>query len=110
MPKSRQAKPRRWQKNLKMHERTVDRSKFYNSRKWRNFSIGYKLRHPLCIDCKEAGIIAPTTVTDHIEQASIKGAGGWDLDSLNDKDFEPRCEKHHNARSGKQAHGKGKRK
>lgn len=96
---------RPWVKEYKQHIRRVDNSKFYNNRKWRKFTKGYRNRHPLCIECAKEGRSGATTVTDHKEQYK-PGAAGWDLNNLKDKDFNPMCSSCHNKRSGRQAHGK----
>ena len=104
MPNAPKKKIRPWSTIKEAQSRSIDMRWFYNSPKWRRFSKAYKKRHPDCVDCLEEGIIEPTAVTDHIVRY-IDGGEGFDLDHLNDIDFEPRCQRHHNSRSGKQSHG-----
>ena len=109
MPKAPQKKQRPWVAKRKPFEREQDNSWFYNSWKWRKFSSRFKKEHPLCeMQCKEQGIVTESTVTDHLYQYG-KGVPGWDLNNLNEKDFQAGCDACHNSRSGKQGHGyKGK--
>jgi len=104
MPNKPKPKQRSWIPERKPHQRLINNSWFYNSYKWRKFIKGYKDRHPLCNDCNIKGIATPTTVCDHKHQYKA-GAPGWDLTSLNDHDYNPLCNHHHNSRSGRQAHG-----
>lgn len=104
MPSKPTKQKRPWVAERKTQSRSIDMTWFYNSRKWRKFSKAYKLRHPLCCDCEAEGVMTPTQVTDHIVRYVDDGPG-FDLDNLKDKDFKPRCNKHHNSRSGKQSHG-----
>lgn len=88
----------------KPFERIRDNSWFYNSYKWRKFTKGFKQRNPLCIFCKDEGIIKETEVVDHKFQYQ-KGELGWNLNELQDYYFNALCTHHHNVRSGKQRHG-----
>lgn len=76
---------------------------FYNDRRWRVFSSGFKERYPLCRKCKKKGVISKTKYTDHIKR--LRDGHGADLDKLRDKDFQPLCGKCHASKSGKEAHG-----
>lgn len=71
----------------------------YNSTRWRKFSKAYKERYPLCVKCKEKGIISKTEVTDHIERVNLGG------DIYNESNLQPLCKSCHNSKSGKEAHG-----
>ncbi|MFV8280606.1 HNH endonuclease [Christiangramia marina] len=73
--------------------------KVYNSRKWRAFSKNYKERNPLCIKCKEKGIIKASAVTDHIQRVNVGG------DIYDESNLQPLCKSCHNSKSGKEAHG-----
>lgn len=95
---------RAYKHEAKPFERSVDNSWFYNDYRWRKFTKGFKRRNPLCIDCKEEGVITATTVCDHKQQFS-EDADGWNLNKLKDKDYNPKCNFHHNKRSGRQRHG-----
>ena len=103
MPTRPEKRKRPWVQERKPQQRAINMDWFYQDYRWRRFSKRYKERHPLCIDCEAEGITTPTDVTDHIVRY-VEGGSGFDLDNLNDKDFEPRCNKHHNSRSGKQSH------
>lgn len=104
MPTAPQKKRRPWKQEYKPQQRVVDMSWFYNNRKWRNFSIAFKQRHPLCIRCEEREIVTPSTVTDH-KVRFVDGGPGFNLDDLKDEYFDPLCDQDHNSKSGKEAHG-----
>ena len=104
MPTAPLKRKRPWQQETKQHQRSIDMSWFYNSRRWRKFSKQYKARNPLCIDCDSEGIVTPSTVTDHLIRY-VDGGHGFDLDNLKDEDFQPLCDHHHNSKSGKESHG-----
>jgi len=104
MPNAPLKRKRPWRVVRKPHQRSIDMSWFYNSRKWRKFSKGYKERHPLCCKCQAKGIATPTEVSDHIVRYVDDGPG-FDLDNLKDKYFQPLCKSCHDSKSGKEAHG-----
>lgn len=90
---------RPWVPERKPFARTRTATDFdYNSRTWRKFSTAYKERHPLCVLCEAAGIVAASKFTDHIVQ--IK-AGGAHYDEAN---LQALCEKCHNSKSGRERH------
>jgi len=104
MPTAPKKIKRSWVKEYKAHERVKDMRWFYNSWSWRKYSRSYKERHPLCCDCEAEGIATASEVTDHI-QTYEQCPEAFDLNNLNDKYMKPRCKKHHDSKSGKQAHG-----
>ena len=99
-------KHRPWQVQRQQHERVVDMSWFYNDSRWRKFSKKFKQEHPLCIECERNSIVTPATVTDHLVRY-VHGGTGFNLDELNNKDFQPLCDVCHNSKSGKEANGRG---
>ncbi|TVZ55617.1 5-methylcytosine-specific restriction protein A [Lutibacter sp. Hel_I_33_5] len=94
-----------WHVERVQHQRTKDMRWFYNSRKWRNFSKDYKVRHPWCVDCEREGVVKASKVTDHIKTYE-ECPEAFDLDRLDDKYFQPQCTSHHNKKSGREAHKK----
>lgn len=104
MPKAPQHRKRPWRVEHKPHQRSIDMSWFYNNRKWRKFTKMYKEAHPLCCKCRVKGIVSPTEVADHLVRYVDSGQG-FDLDNLNEKDFQPLCKSCHDSKSGKEAHG-----
>lgn len=107
MPNAPKKHKRPWAKVYKPHQRSINMDWFYQSYAWRKFSKAYKERHPLCIDCEAEGIVSPSEVTDH-KVRYLDDGPGFDLENLKDEYFEPRCNKHHNSRSGRQS-GSNKR-
>ena len=105
MPNVPTVKKKPWSVDRVQHRRVKDMRWFYNSRKWRKFSKDYKQRNPLCIHCKQEGIVKSSAVTDHIDVYEV-APQGFDLDNLQDKYMQPLCKKHHNSKSGREAHGK----
>jgi 5-methylcytosine-specific restriction protein A len=70
-----------------------DNYSFYNSRSWRKLSKNYKLKHPLCVHCKERGIVTPSQVTDH-KRPIDKGGAKWDSSN-----FQALCHRCHNKKT-----------
>jgi len=99
---------RPWQKKTVKQSRVNDMSWFYQDKRWRKFSKGFKVRHPFCVRCAENDIVTPSCVTDH-KVRYVDGGKGFDLDDLKDEYFEPLCDyrfnKCHEKKSGKEAHG-----
>ncbi len=62
-------KPKNWLKDPRDYE-------FYNSRKWRKFSLAFKMQNPVCKYCTQ-----PAAFTDHIDPIS-EGGSKWDWDNL----------------------------
>ncbi len=62
---------------------------FYDSCRWRRLSRWHKKINPLCIVCKELGMITAVQVTDHI--ISIKNGG----DRLDNNNLQSLCNLHH---------------
>lgn len=106
MPKKPDKIIRVYKPERKPFERSTDNSWFYNDYRWRKFTKAFKRRNPLCLDCEREGVTTATTVCDHKHQYS-ETAKGWDLNNLKDEDYNPKCDFHHNKRSGKQRHGLG---
>lgn len=65
----------------------------YQCRKWRNTSINFRIKNPLCIQCELKGIIKPATVTDHIKPIT-QGGDPWDFENM-----QPLCDSCHNKKS-----------
>lgn len=57
--------------------KTDEERAFYNSRRWRNYRLGYLQRHPLCLSCKAKNVITAAKVVDHIV-AMRDGGDLWD--------------------------------
>jgi 5-methylcytosine-specific restriction protein A len=77
----------------------------YNGRKWRNVRKRFLEENPLCCDCKAAGIVTLATVADHDPTAKVLISKG--LDPYDPKYLFPRCDSHHNSKSGREAHKGG---
>lgn len=71
---------------------------FYKSAAWVNLALAHKRQNPLCVQCLQEGIRTPVEVTDHIQPIN---AGGDPLDWYN---LQSLCHRHHNAKSGREAH------
>jgi len=72
---------------------------FYNSRAWRKLRDWFIRANPLCIHCKDEGVIKAGDVVDHIIE--IKN-GGEKLNSLN---LQTLCHLHHNRKTQEQVEG-----
>ncbi len=99
MPYSRKPKKRPWVRNRKPFEMANDNSKFYNSTKWRKKSKEYRAKNPLCVHCKENGIVREAQVTDHIIRI-VDGGDPFDEDNL-----QSLCHKCHNSKSSYEGKG-----
>lgn len=99
MPTAPTPKPKPWQEKRVAHKRTVDNSKFYNSRTWRKFRKQILNKEPLCRQCDANGLVVQAKVVDHIVRIEDGGA------KLDEKNVQPLCAKCHNSKSGKEAHG-----
>ena len=105
MPTAPKVKKKPWTKERIQHHRVKDMRWFYNSRKWRKFSKSFKERNPICKECESLGLFTPAKVTDHVKTYEEEPKG-FDLDNLEDKYMQPMCAKHHNSKSGREAHKK----
>lgn len=73
---------------------------FYSSKKWR-MARGMQLRKfPLCLDCKDMGIMEPAIVVDHVIPMSKGGA------KLNSENLRSLCKPCHDAKTTKERFGK----
>ncbi|MFT7283306.1 HNH endonuclease [Nonlabens sp.] len=97
---------RPWIQPRVKHERSVDNSKFYNSRTWRKHRSRFLEKFPMCLHCERNGITTPANIVDHIHSISQGG------DKLNDTNLQPLCKKCHEKKSAKesaQVRGMGKK-
>lgn len=108
MPNAPKKKKRPWVAERKPHQRLINMDWFYQDKRWRRFTKGFNLRHPLCKNCEDKGIETPTCVVDH-KVRFVDGGPGFDLDDLKDEYFEPLCDyrfnKCHEIKSGKEGNG-----
>lgn len=88
---------RPWIKPTVKHARSVDNSKFYNSRTWRKHRARFLEINPLCIHCERNGVTTPANVVDHILSISQGG------DKLNDNNLQPLCKKCHEKKSARES-------
>ena len=65
-------------------------------RKWGVARLRYLARHPLCVECEQAGRIKPATVVDHI----IPHKGDKKLFWLV-SNWQSLCRFHHNSKTGR---------
>ena len=74
---------------------------FYNSPAWRHLRAHVKATRPLCGSCQRAGRVTVGTVCDHIKPRRLFPA--LELDPSN---LEMACDPCHNAKRGRERHGK----
>ena len=97
---------RPWVHERKPFDRVRHDSDFdYNGRKWRKLRASFLESNPLCCDCEAEDITTAATVADHDPQAKVLMARGDDPYDV--KYLYPRCKKHHDAKSGREAHRRG---
>ena len=103
MPWKPEKKKRQWVKDRKPFERPRDFSWFYNRRKWKRFSISFREKNPLCVECLKQGIDTACAVTDH-----VRGLGYLldnKIDAFAEDECQALCSRCHNKKSGSEAHG-----
>lgn len=88
---------RPWVKQYTPHERSVDNSKFYNSRVWRKTRALWLEKQPMCKHCERNGLTTAANVVDHILPISQGG------DKLNDRNFQSLCKKCHDKKSASES-------
>jgi 5-methylcytosine-specific restriction endonuclease McrA len=69
---------------------------FYKTYAWRKFSKEYRLQHPLCQACKEAGRIRQADLVDHIQPFKLRPDLAFALSNVR-----PLCHECHNALGAK---------
>ena len=82
----------------KSFSKTDRNNTFYQTYTWRKKRNEYIKHNPLCVHCKEKGIITKANVVDHITR--IKDGGS----KLDDNNLQSLCTKCHNSKSGKERH------
>ena len=96
MPSLPKSKERPWIPKRKQHERQIDNSKFYQSKRWRATRNFYIQANPLCEECKRSNKIKGGQCVDHIKPIS---QGGHITDYSN---LQTLCNKCHAKKSGKE--------
>lgn len=74
-------------------QRLNERDKRYNSTRWRRLRIEVLRDNPLCVHCKEKGIIRAAIVCDHIDN-KLRRSDFWNKNNL-----QGLCHKCHNKKS-----------
>lgn len=57
-----------------IRERSGD---LYHTARWTKLSKAWRESHPLCEECRKAGVVKPAEVTDHIIPWPVCGADGF---------------------------------
>lgn len=94
----RKQKERAYQPPKKKFYRKANNSKFYNSTKWRKKRKWYINRHPFCEVCLTQNKVSEGVFLDHVIRIESGGA------EYDDNNLMIMCERHHNIKSGKEAH------
>jgi len=98
MPTRPQSKERYWlPPKEKVERKHAVKSKNYNSVRWRKLRAMQMAEQPLCVSCKEKGIIKEARVADHIKPVRL-GGEFWSRNNL-----QSLCDSCHNVKSGKEA-------
>lgn len=105
MPNSPKKVSRPWVHERQSFERERTADDFdYNGRKWRNIRRLFLDENMLCIDCEGEGVVEVATVADH--EPSAKELIRTGRDPYDKKYLRPLCKKHHDAKSGRERHGR----
>lgn len=91
-------KQRAYQPKKKKFQRKADNSKFYNGSRWRKKRKLYINRHPFCEVCQLQNKVSEGKFLDHVIRIESGGA------EYDDENLMIMCERHHNIKSGKEAH------
>lgn len=84
---------------LNFKRRTKGNQQFYNSKEWRATRKYFIVDNPLCVECERNGLTVAADVVDHITPIN-EGGARFDFENL-----QSLCHRHHNKKSGKEAHG-----
>lgn len=103
MPNKPKTKIKPWQEVRVPFGRRKDNSSFYNGTKWRKTSIAFREANPFCVDCQNENKVGPSDVADHIR--GLQYLIDNNIDPYDWKELQGLCNKHHNSKSGRQAHG-----
>lgn len=75
----------------------------YNNRRWRNARAQFLANNPLCVRCKEKGIINTATVVDHITPHKGNMALFWSVSN-----WQALCATCHNSKTVREDGGFGR--
>lgn len=78
-------------------------AKFYSCARWKKKRLVVLKRDPLCVVCKAAGRLVPSTIADHILERKEHPHLAWDLKNLRGV-----CESCHNSKTRTHLHQKAK--
>jgi 5-methylcytosine-specific restriction protein A len=99
---NRRSRPAKWIAEKKPHTaHASDNYPFYNSKRWRKVSSGFRQCYPLCEICEEAGLVVAAQCVDHIKPIS-QGGDKWSWANL-----QSLCNSCHARKSGREAHQDG---
>lgn len=94
---------RAWQPERVAFERERRDTDFdYNGRKWRKVRKSFLEKNSVCCDCDVLGLTVLATVADHEPRAKVLIARGDD--PYDERWLMARCKKHHDSKSGREAH------
>jgi 5-methylcytosine-specific restriction enzyme A len=102
MPKKPENIKRSWVPERTPFSRPKDYSWFYNQTKWRKFSLSYREKFPVCVECKKNSIVSPAQVCDHID--GIESILKQNRNPFEEKECQSLCNECHNSKSGREAH------
>lgn len=105
MPRIKKSTPHRpWLPERRTQGRRTEEVFDYNSTRWRKDRRLHLAANPLCVECIKEGIVSEATVSDH-DKPIREGGDPWDWSNRR-----ALCGRHHNQKSGREAHkrmGKG---
>lgn len=90
-PEDKQHRNRRWKQK---------HYQWYNLAVWRNGSKQFLQRNPLCVICKDAGRIVPSTEVDHV----VPHRGEWEL-FIDSDNWQACCHTCHSRKTAKENGG-----
>ena len=85
-------------KRVKQYQQYKDRPAhhaLYNTTRWRRVRLLYLSGNPLCVKCKQDGVITPATVVDHVIDHKGDLMIFWDVTN-----WQSLCERCHNKKTG----------
>ena len=87
----------------------VTKTKFYHSPAWRKLRQIHLSENPYCVECIKKGKNTAANTVDHIKPINrndpFNTMAGMYGDPLDPENLQSMCEKCHNSKSGREAHG-----
>lgn len=78
------------------------RAEWYDTRRWRNVRKHHLMNNPLCVHCRDKGLITAATVLDHIKNVGSYEEHERETAFWNEDNWQGLCVPCHNRKSQKE--------